>query len=353
MVEGDLLKFLDKRFKGDIFYTTIFPGKPVGGLTLSRETIPLDWTPIPNTTLAIALLEIGVLTPHTSIDWRVKVNGINVTKEFKPIATAPLGDKLYAKHVFDITSILKLPESMKKNRVNVTFKREGGDIITIEHISLITLFESEEAESVIKYYSGASSLEPGEKIKYGIGYDDKSAVFRTTFYIPSTLAQMLIRIGEDYSVEIRNIQGMNEETHRLSLSNGINDVEYYHIDTGEKYAPKEISLSNILVYNTKYVQPDIVIEEINLPSEAEKEAIAKIRIVNKGESKPDKLLVTVMTRGEVLKVKEIEPLEPGREAEVEIPIKQPPGEYTLIFRVIWKKLTQTWFKEERREIVIK
>lgn len=353
MVDGILLKFLDKKFKGDVFYTTIFPSKSIGGLTLSRETIPLDWITLPNASLSIALLEIGVITPHTRVDWRVKVNGISLTKEFKPLAIARLGNKFYTKHVFDITSILKQPESLRKNSVNITFKREGGDIITIEHLSLISLFETGEAETMIKYYSGALSLEPGEKSGLNIGFDEKTTIFRTSMYIPSKLAQMIIGINGEHNIEINNLQGMNEEVHKLSLDNGLNTIEYHHIDNGEKYAPREISLSNLLIYNVKYTKPDIMIQEINLPEEARKEVVAKIRIINKGETKPDKLLLTIMSRGIVLVVKEIKPLEPGEEAEIEIPIKQPPGTYNLIFRIIWKKLTQTWFCEERKKLVIK
>ncbi len=352
MADGSMHKFLDKVFGGDVVYTCVFPQKVLGGLTLSRETIPLDLVPPPNAELEYSLLEIGVLTPHTSVEWRVKVNGINVTKEFKPLSTSKIGDKLFAKLVYDITSILKTPESLKRKRVNVTFKREGGEPLTIEHIGIIALFSSGEAKSLVKYYSGASSIEPGEKTSLDLGLSGE-ALLRTALYMPSRSAVVELLVSGKNFAEITNIQGMSEEIHRLTGFNEVDRIEYHHVDTGEKYSPKEIGLSNLLVYRVEYAKPELVLEELKIPSEVEGEVRAKLRISNRGLSKPDKALIVVMSRGEVLVSKGLEPIEPGHETEAEVVIKQPPGEYQLVFRIIWRKLSQTWYREERVNVKFK
>lgn len=353
MVEGDLHRFLDKKFEGDIIYTSAFPNKPLGGLTLSRETIPLDLVPPTNAELEYALLEVGVQTHSTSIEWRVKVNGINITKEFKPVLTANLRDKLLAKLIYDITSILRRPEALRRNRVNITFKREGGKPIIIEHIGLVALFKAPEASSSIKYYSGVLSLEPGEKAGYSIGFTGENPTLKSAVYIPSRQAQMMISVNGSEHIELTNIQGLSEVVKELRGVNRVDTIEFLHHDTGERYAPRQVRVYNLLLHSTTYAKPELNIESIDVPREADKEVTAKIVIKNKGDSKPDKALLVVMCFGNVVFNTELEPLDPGASTLKEIKFSLPPGEYETVFRVIWRKLTRMWYKDFRIKLKVK
>jgi len=188
LVEGDLVKIIDKSFRGDVVYSTTYPNRLIGGLTLSRETIPLDYSPPYHAELEYAILEIVVEAPHNNVDWRVKANGISITKEFKPLASAKINDRLYAKVVYDITSILKTPESRRRRRINVTFKREGGDFIVIHQLSVLGLYRADDAESHITYLTGVVGLDPGENKTINIDYSRNNPLLRTSLYVPSRSA---------------------------------------------------------------------------------------------------------------------------------------------------------------------
>lgn len=348
-----MYKFIDKSFNGDIVYTYVFPSKRIGGLTLERETIPLDFPILHRSDeLELAYLEIGVLTTTTNIEWRVKVNGINITREFKPITYSKLSSYLFTKHVYDITSVLKTQESLKKGRVNITFRREGGQPITIEQLSIIALINTSEAQSILKYYTGSIGLEPGEEIVINTDFKQPGSLIRTINYIPSRLAELLISIDDKKTYRLSNTQGMSDDVLPTNDLHEINSIKFKHIESSEKYLPREVCLSNILIHSSYYLKPDLYIEEIDIPSKATGSLRAKVRIVNKGLSKPDKVLLIVLSRGEVVFSKNIKPIEPSSETTEEIVINQPPGEHVLVFRVVWRKIARTWFTEEKRSIVI-
>jgi len=355
LVEGELVKFIDRRFRGDIVYKVVFPNRSLGGtLTPSRETIPIDWIPPSReAVLETALLEIGVFTQKLDVDWRVKLNGVSVTKEFKPIAKTRIGNAYYTKHVYDVTSVLGKPEA-DKSRVNLTLKREGGvEPVVIAHIGLIALYSTDIAETRIKFFSGTLSLEPGSSLKQLVNHTGESSLLRTIVYMPSKLAKLEVKAGESHSFLITSIQGMSDESFQVSGVSAISEVEYYHPDSSEKYAPREVGVSSLLVYTTVSEKPEIVFEDLSLPGEACGEFTAKVRVSNRGGVAPDKLLLLIIHRGEVIATKQLNPLQPGEWVEVSIPVKLPQGKHTLVFRAVWRKLAKTWFTEERREVVVK
>ncbi|MET1160873.1 MAG: hypothetical protein ABWW65_07925 [Thermoprotei archaeon] len=347
MVEGDLRKVLDKSFSGDLYYTCVFPHKVIGGLSLSRETIPLDLPLPPGKGLSHALLEIGVRTQNTGVAWRVKANGINVTREFKPTVLTKIGSGYFAKFVFDITSILKSQESVNKSRVNVTFKREGGEPIVIEHLGLLTLYEASEAKATIRYYSGALALEPGEEQSINIGFIGENPIFRSVVYMPHRSAKAIIRINDKHAINLANMQGLNEVLEKLTGIHSIDTVEFVHSSTGEMYNPRQTLVSNLILYRVEYAEPKLVIEDVELYRVSQGIVKARVRITNKGTSRPDKSLLVVMSLGNVLSSKQIKLLEPGSGEVVELELPLQSGEYELVFRVIWRKLAKTSFQDYR------
>ncbi|MCD6301112.1 MAG: hypothetical protein J7L82_03475, partial [Staphylothermus sp.] len=299
MVDGKLLKFIDRKINGDLIYTSALPNTKLGGLMPSRQTIPLSLVHPKNAELEYALLEIGTITPSQNIQWRVKVNGISVTKEFHPQTICPAGRDLFAKSVYDITSILKTPESLRKKRANITFKLEGGESIIIEHLSILAIYRSEEAEGNVTFLSGTLSLKPGEETTINLNYSGQNNIFRTTLYMPSSIALGSIVINGNELIKIENIQGIDELYLELPESlNEITNITIRHNEATTTYYPKEMRLSNILIYSIKYNAPNLVIEGLDKEYEITKDNNEiTLNITNKGTSKPDNALIVVMSLG--------------------------------------------------------
>lgn len=352
MVEGKLLKFIEKKFSGDVVYTSAIPNARMGGLMPSKQTIPLSLLHPKNAELEYALLDIGVLVPSQHINWRVKLNGINVTKEFKPHIMSPAGNLYFAKLVYDVTSIIKTPEGLRRRRANITFKLEGGDYIIIEQLAILALYSSSEAESILTYYSGALSLKPGESSSLKINYEGGNGRLRTTVYMPSTIARGEILLNNNLLLNIENVQGMDEHIIELNNLSKENIITFKHLETNTTYFPKEMRISNILLYNTGYAKPELSIEEINVPEIVRKGQELEITISNNGESTPDKAMIVVMSLGNVVARKKIKKLDPGEKTTEKIKIKLQPGEYELVFRIIWGKLSKTWYKDTRYKVKV-
>ncbi len=352
MAEGRLLKFLDKSFSGDMIYTSAIPNTRLGGLMPSRQTIPLSLIHPKNAKLEYALLDIGVLVPREKINWRIKVNGISVTKEFRPHVIVPAGNMLFAKLVYDITSILKTPESLRKRRANITFKLEGAEQIVIEQVAIIALYSSSEAETKLTFLSGALSLKPGEKASMEINGPLNEGVLRATIYVPSSMANVNILLNNKDLLKIRNAQGMDEYLIRVNELSENNKLLIEHEETSTTYYPKEVRVSNILLYSIKYSKPVLELIDTSIPEKIRSGGEVGLKIINKGEAKPDRALIVVMSLGNVITRKRIKLLEPGESIEDKIKLEIPPGEYDLVFRIIWGKLSQTWFKDFRYHIVV-
>ena len=355
MVDGKLLKFVDRRIEGDLIYTSALPNTRLGGLMPSRQTIPLSLVHPKNAELEYALLEIGTIIPSQNIQWRVKVNGISVTKEFHPQTICQAGRDFFAKSVYDITSILKTPESLRKKRANITFKLEGGESIIIEHLSILAIYKSEEAEGNITFLSGALGLKPGEETSIDLKYIGQNNIFRTTLYMPSTIASGTIIINNNELLKIENIQGIDEFYLELPDSfKEITNITIKHKETNTTYYPKEMRVSNVLIYNIKYNAPNLVIEGLEEKYELTKDNNEiTLNILNNGLSKPDNALIVVMSLGNVVFRKRIKEVEPGDSVSEKVKINLPQGEYELVVRVIWRKLSKTWFRDYRIKVFVK
>ncbi len=351
MADGKLYRFVEEHYRGDVVYAYVLPNTVIGGLMPSRETIPISLIHPLRDRLSRALLEIGVVVPHENIKWRVKVNGIPLTREFRPHAVSPSGNKLFAKLVFDVTSILKTPESIRKRRVNVTFKTEGGEQILIEHIGLLAMFDTDEAVSDITYISGALSLKPGEETELGFKYYSDKGIFHGIIYMPSGAAEARIMVN-DKEFYVSGLQGMDELVWKLEGLRDNNVLKVIHEATDTTYYPKEMRLSSIILLNQVYKEPDIEITSIDIPEKLESGGKIKVELTNSGETSPDKILLVLMSLGNVITRKKVDNIGPGKSLSIELPVELPKGEYDLVLRVIWGKLSRTWFKDERIHLVI-
>jgi hypothetical protein len=354
MVNGELYRFLEKSYNGDMYYYTVFPDVRIGGLMPSRQTIPLSMVHPLKEKLEYALLEIGVVVPSEKVNWRIKVNGISVTKEFKPHAVSPSGNGLFAKLVYDITSILKTPESLRKRRVNVTFKTEGMTDILIRQVSLLALYPTDEAKTHISYLSGSVSLKPGEKKVFETRYSGGNGILKAILFVPSKRAMSKIVINGEQVHEIYNIQGIDEINFKLDKLAEKNTIEIEHIDIGEKYYPRELNISTLLLYKQIYKEPKLEITEYNVPEVIPVAGGSiSVKIENKGESRPDKTLLVVMLHGNVIARRKLDNPLPGEKLETSIDVKLPEGTHDLVVRIIWNKLSKMYYMDKRIRVTVK
>ncbi|MEM1555566.1 MAG: hypothetical protein QXM54_03450 [Desulfurococcaceae archaeon] len=343
MVQGYLTKILDGKFSGSFYFKTLSTHISLDGLTIGRDTVPIDLPKPIGEDLESAILEIAVLSPTNRIDWRVRVNGINIIKEFKPFSTIRIGNVFFTKHVYDVTWLLKTPDSLGRRCVNVTFRREGGDPFVVKQVSLGLIYGSPDSHSEIEYYTGGLGLEPGEKMVINTSGINDSYI-DTSLYLPSKQATVKIR-SRGLEETISNALEVFNLTRRIE--NPVTQFEFEHVETRETYNPKSVVISNFVIYKTTIPKPLIVFEKIEYDK-----GFLTIRIRNAGESKPEQLVLTIISRGNTLLTKKIPLLKPGEQYEEKCKLNLPAGENDLIIRTIWRKVCSLEHNERRVKIVL-
>jgi len=349
MVSGDLKQYVFEKFDGEAIYKSILPSIRLGGLEVSKAFIPIDLVLPSEIEISKALLELAIKSQRERFTWRLKVNGVPVTREFKPNSIAETKNYLFSKLVYDVTPIMQA-RKRRRHRCNILVKYEGSEYLTIEHVGLLLYIPSEDAKSHISLLSGALALEPGEVyrsiLKHPTGLNTVGQL-RVALFSPSTQAEINIRFNGKFETSISSIVGGEEAMLEVSNVNEVNTIEIDHVDTGATYYPKELLVSSLYLQQSIYREPKLSIKEIIIPENLESGDKIRLVITNEGESIPDKSILTIIHLGTTIYREDLPNLEPGEETIVEPEIKLPKGEHPLVIRLIWKKLSRTTFTDKK------
>lgn len=311
----------------------------------SRESIALNTPNRRGRRIGLGILEVVVESPGESVDWRLKLNGISVTKEFKPHYSIRYRDRMISKFIYDVTSLLNTEDSMGKDWVNLTVRYEGGSPIKVRKIQLTTVYEDPCATTSLRYWTGLLLLGPGDSYSLrasGITGRLELRVSTLSLQRPSRLLALVNGVGHELHGSI--IDGFEE--HVVENISGTGDAEVTLVnksnDTGQLIA------SSLILYSLVMKKPVLDVEVAGVKQSGDKWSI-QLRLSNRGEAQPDSVACTVLYKGSVLASCKLEtPIEPGDmvEKELIIPGVVKAGDSVSV-RVAWSKLSKTWFIEKQ------
>ncbi|QOR93830.1 hypothetical protein IMZ38_04035 [Thermosphaera chiliense] len=336
---NDLPLILNKTFNGDLYIDFRNTEVKLGGNINQKVTIPIG---LPNrsfTPLQLAILDMIVQSQDNRIDWKVKVNGVNITKEFKPLFTAKTDSAVYSKFVFDITSILNTEESMSRNWVNVTIKHEGGTGFSIKTLLLLSIYESEDGRTSLEYRSGLVRLRPGERFNISKGEDEPYSNVKIVYGSMSKdlittvhIGDRIIRLGIHNDFEEYEFTREGKQPVFIQVEESVNSSK-----------TKEVFLANVISYNSTLKAPFLVGSLDSVRMEG-RELVIDLSLKNTGESAPDSVVYTILHKGQAIYTsKDVERIDPQMLVNRKIHVKMPEGVDEATLRIIWRKLTKTWF----------
>lgn len=342
MVRGGLTIASSVNERGDILpvFKTV---NEVLSSSNTRITIPVNLGCRMNRRVAYGLLEVIVEARGESIDWKLKLEDINITRQFKPTAQINLGGNhstLY-KFSYDVTSILNTPNVLSKEWINLGVKHEGGSPFKIKTILLDIVYEDNDAQTEYVNYSGFLILEEGEVCNQQLKLKQRENVSsRIIVYSPRKTS---FKIQAGSKQETINIELGDFEEIYLPIQEGLETISI--INTGGA-ANAPLLLSNIIVYSNTVKEPVLEVEEVTHRKTSSGVRLG-VSIVNKGESKPDKVIITVLRNGNpVSTIMEQNPeLKPGSKLIKEIEIPPSVQGEELLVRVIWLKMARRWIKD--------
>jgi len=336
-MSSELRKYFEGNIQGDVIYATTTTPARLGGLGNPKfQKMYID-APLPEgENIGRALLEIAVSSyqdPY-GLRWKLWFDGFTVTRELKPHLVTNTRDQYFAKVVFDVTPIIK---SQPKHTVSVFY--EGGEPITIDHVGLLLVYPTDEVKSSISYLSGVGLLKPGEEIDVKVELEKigGAGTFILTSIIPSPMAKLSIRLNEEDLGSLTGITGVEEYIKGDLNLLGINKVTILHEKTSTRYYPSEVKISSLILYESICKLPKIVLKELSV---AEDRKSVTLKICNEGASEPNKILVLLIDRGNILGREIIKELAPGGETIVEMKLKKPITSNEPILRIVWNKLSR-------------
>jgi hypothetical protein len=326
---------------GDVLSTF----KPVNQLLSSnypKVNIPLNLAGRRSRRVGYSLLEVVTISKDEQLDWRLKLEGISITRQFKPTMSTYMENEnlIVSKFIYDITSILNAPEVLGRETLNFVIKHEGGPPLRVLSVLLDVIVEDQEAFTVYEHYSGIKMLDANSVVTIKPDSDLDDVVWRLIGYSPKKSAIIISYEGEKFHFEI----GQDVVEEHSFRARKVGEVR---VELANKLAKSPVFLFGLTLFHNRVKEPSLEITRYNVVS---KESATKLilGIRNVGESTPDKLIITAIYRGMPLTtIVESDPkLTPGKEVEktVTIPTRQI-LRGGFVIRLIWLKGPRRWVKD--------
>lgn len=336
MVETRLLKST-----GDL--VSVF--KQINTLLCSHNQkirVPLSPTTRTLSKVEFALLEVIVESSEPRSEWKLKLAGVGITREFKPAYSfmIPGLNRGLHKFVYDVTSVLGSPH-VSSEGADLILKYEGGEPFKVLGVLLDSIYTDLDASIKYKHYSGLVGLNPRESFRVDL---------QEAFEVGSTVRVVA------YSVTPSKISISTDNGDAASFSLPAFTLDEFYVDVRESASrvnvahekserPIPILISSITAYRSEVKAPRIDLCNVTQETVGS-EVKLNLEICNLGESRPDRLVISIIRSGELLKTLQEDGalLEPGARIVREIRLPMPHTRHSNItVRLIWTKLSKRWF----------
>ena len=345
-MKGGLNKSVSVRVQGDV-YSLWKPVNELLGSSNSKATVTLNLHNRRARRISHGVLEVLVEAMSTHVDWKLKLNGVNITREFKPLflLELPEQNKYFCKFVYDITELLNTDEATSREWANVTVKHEGGNPLNLKGVLLNAIYDDSEATSTYSHITGLLLLEKGDEYSLNLEQftGDSDVHAKLILYTPRACK---VLVSTESRADLIALPHNQVEEYVLPLGDHITYIKASpQLDENQQ---GYLVLSSITVYSTRVKIPRLNIEDIEAFKQGSNIRV-KLKIVNTGESRPDKIIISVLDRGVLLGMYRFNGLnyEPGKLVEEELLITGTPQTAELTLRVAWSKLTRTMFTDRK------
>jgi hypothetical protein len=334
MVRGSLTLY-DTASKANILLKRFIdtPLARLGGLQSSTE-YSITVEPPTRVNPIRAYLEIGMIVADRVLTkWRLWVNRIAVTREFKPTVLLKLEDRgaFYAKTMYDLTPVLASVEAPYR----IVVQYEGSPEVELTDVSLTTLYPDEDSTTSYILYSGAVALEPGEEHSIELPSDLSNANLSLVIGFPSKLAQVTIRCG-DTAQKVAGLVGYHEIG--VTCRNRLSTVKLIYHRPQYPFYPKTLIVSSLALEQSTRREPvmDIAVSKLE-------GGRAVVTVRNNGSSKPEMAMLIIISRGSILRRIDVGGVEPGQSIELAVD-GVPEG---ALLRLVWRFKGETRVREVR------
>ncbi|MEM2021426.1 MAG: hypothetical protein QXP80_04280 [Zestosphaera sp.] len=293
---GTLIKCASGVYKGSPFRLTyVMPGV-IGGYGRPRHLqLILTVDEVLSSPFLSILLKGEDLKPR-SLSWKVSVNSVNVTREFKPQVIVNLEGLTYASQVFDVSQIAREP-----GKYLVRLSTESSRIVEILSVSLVGVSPSVDAEVALRHYSGVLILSRGESYSLEHPEEGLELGVEGVIEMPSRGTEFIIKCGNEHV--LTQLVGVNEVSLRGFTASPEGHCTLVHRG-GD--VTKPVVVSDLILYRPLTSGPQIHVEASLINAKE-----IQLTVRNEGGASLRRGLVVILREGRIVARSELNDLCPG------------------------------------------
>lgn len=348
MVSGELDRVEESSGKGIPVWGYALGGPKVGSGPGASVKGAL-WVSLPRAgeRVETLVLSVGVFVDFDvkpPLSWKLVVDGISVSREFRPQFVAETDSGVYLKAVYDVKPILAARVVRQESHKILIF-RDAVHPIRVADVFLYSRFASEKASYSVSYWTGAVALEPGDLYKIdanvGRGFGGKR-VAGVVVHAPYHDSQFEVIAGGS-RVEKVTGQGVHYVEVGVPYRGSPVPVSVRYIDPGYRFFPRIGLISEVVVRELRAPAPEpkLVVDRVETVGDRVR---VKGYVENVGDDTLESTMLVVLALGARLARRTLPPLKPGSRADfaVEFDVSRLPVKPSRAsLRLIWRRLGET------------
>lgn len=343
MPKGDLLELIKSEVEGIIYHNVILDEVKLGGRNYPRVgkyLIEVDEPQLNELYLTI----ISVLNePVNKVAWKVGIDGLNITREFKPqvVSESPIGS-IYVAHVFDLSKVVKGGKTY-----TLTISCDSSKHITIDGLELVGMKKVANVLTEVSYSAGCVLLNPSESYS-ARHHSSKFMPCNISLYmnVPSRNALIDISLNNNCIKTLSNLLGLsNVQISDLNLTYG-ELLSIRHRESNETYYPRFVSIYSLLKYNTNCKGPKITMVLDCMKCERDECKLTLI-IRNEGDLICENVMIVGLSASNILIRDVINSIKVGEELHRNYRINAKDVNTRLTFKAIYRRFGKQVIYEVR------
>lgn len=298
MPKGEIVEYLrDLGIKGCMYYHTIPSTTVLGGHGNPRSD---SYGFYVDNALNPSLLALVVSSRGFSgnMTWKVALNEVTLTREFKPQTIVEIDDRVYAVQVFDISNITR-----SSGMYNLRIMCEAAEPVSINSVFILGALKSGNISATLSVGVGVLAVKPGETVSLKLR--QKKSIRNSLLLIydsPSRRAKIKLGVsGKELSISGK------VGTYELLLEDVETDeIRVMHEQSQLPYYPKYFKIYGLLTYSTSIKGPDVEVKDITISEDGK----MHVTLTNTGDVSAINVLLVGTHMGEVVfrdMIKEIKP----------------------------------------------
>ncbi len=341
-----MLEFLRSEVKGVIYQNSVLDEIKLGGRSYPRSgkyLIEIDEPQIDE----LYLTMVSVLSePVSKVMWRVSVDGLNITREFKPqIANeSPIGN-IYAVHVFDLSKIVKGGKTY-----TLTISCDSSMPVIVDGLELVGVRRVDGVSTGVSYRAGCVLLNPSESYSIRSTFS-KPGLYNASLFmnVPSRNALVDISLNDEHVRTLSGLLGLsNVQLSNLRLK-GKDTLVIRHRETAEMYHPRFIGVYSVLKHDVNCRGPEVTMTLDEVLCEG-KECKLSVVLKNEGDIACDNVMVVGFSAGNILLRDVISSIKVGEEVRKRYCVNVKGVDNRVVLKVIYRRFGRQIINEVKTSL---